>query len=84
MYNKSLSTTKWLPMLIMQKHSQKMQIPRNDMKNAHLFKGKRECITCTQDRYPFALIDNNEIIHNAFNSNICCPCNKIIPEIIKP
>ena len=52
------------------------------MKNVHLFKGKWECITCIQDRYPFALTDNNEIIHNAFNSNICCPCNKITPEIM--
>ena len=52
------------------------------MKYFHLFKEKWECITCIQDRYPFALIDNNEIIHNAFNSNICCPCNKITPEIM--
>ena len=71
-------------MLNMQKnHPQKCsKILKNDITNFHLFKGKWEYITCIQEKYPFALIDNNELIHHAFNSNILCPCNKIIPKIM--
>ena len=64
-------------------HKKCSKIPKNDITNCHLFKSKWECITCIQGKYPISLIGNNEIIHNAFNSNICCPCNKkIIPQIM--
>lgn len=34
-----------------------------------------ECQNCNKQKFPFALIDNNELLSSSFNSNLNCICN---------